>query len=124
MIGLAASLSVGLNRFGHIQIFMVAIYANLQRIFDMAIVFAVKHNRLPLKSSLFYRWNAMLSEEGIEVGTADVGMGIRLHSCEAGRNKSGYRSFFMTYSPISHFRSVFVSILPDLSDNSEVAVSF
>jgi len=52
--GLAASLPVGLNRFGHIQIFMVAIYANLQRIFEMAIGYAVKHNRLPLKSLLFY----------------------------------------------------------------------
>jgi hypothetical protein len=34
----------GLNRFGHIQIFTVAIYAKLQRIFEMAIGYAVKHN--------------------------------------------------------------------------------
>lgn len=72
MIDLVASLPVGLNRFGHIQIFMVAIYAKLQIIFDMTIGYAVKHNRLPLKSLLFYRWDAMLSEEGIEVGAADV----------------------------------------------------
>ena len=72
MVGLVASLPVGLNRFGHIQIFMVAIYAKLQRIFEMAIGYAVKHNRLPLRSSLFYRWDAMLSEKGIEVGTVDV----------------------------------------------------
>ena len=38
----------------------------------MAIGYAVKHNRLPLKSSLFYRWDAMLSEEGVEVGAVDV----------------------------------------------------
>ena len=37
----------GLNRFGHIQIFMVAIYTKLQRIFEMAIGYVVKHNRLP-----------------------------------------------------------------------------
>ena len=64
LIGLAASLPVGLNRFGHIQIFMVAIYAKLQRIFEMAIGYVVKHNRLPRlfhlkslvlpKSLLFY----------------------------------------------------------------------
>ena len=47
LIGLAASLPMVLNRFGHIRIFMVAIYAKLQRIFDMAIGYAVKHNRLP-----------------------------------------------------------------------------
>lgn len=69
---MAASLPVGLNRFGHIQIFMVAIYANLQRIFEMAIGYAVKHNRLPLKSSLFYRWDAMLAQEGVEIGAGGV----------------------------------------------------
>lgn len=62
----------GLNRFGHIQIFMVAIYAKLQRIFEMAIGYAVKHNRLPLKSLLFYSVDTMLSEEGVEVGAVDV----------------------------------------------------
>ena len=51
---------------------MDAIYAKLQRIFEMAIGYAVKHNRLPLKSLLFYRWDAMLSEEGIEVSAVDV----------------------------------------------------
>ena len=44
LFGLAASLPMGLNRFGHIQIFMVAIYAKLQRIFEMAIGYVVKHN--------------------------------------------------------------------------------
>ncbi|MGM9864017.1 MAG: hypothetical protein ACI305_07145 [Lepagella sp.] len=45
----------GLNRFGHIQVFMVAINAKLQRIFETAIGYAVKHNRLSLKSLLFTR---------------------------------------------------------------------
>ena len=72
MIGLAASLPVGLNRFGHIQIFMVAINAKLQRIFEMAIGYAVKHNRLPLKSLLFYSGDEVFPEEGIEVGAVDV----------------------------------------------------
>ena len=72
MIGLAASLPVGLNRFGHIQIFGVAIYAKLQRIFEMAIGYAVKHNRLPLGSLLFYSGNAVFSEEGIKVGAVDI----------------------------------------------------
>ena len=47
MVGLAASLPVGLKHFGHIQIFMVAIHAKLQRIFGMTIGYVVKHNRLP-----------------------------------------------------------------------------
>jgi len=47
LVGLAASLPVGLNRFGHIQIFMVAIHAKLRRISEMAIGYVVKHNRLP-----------------------------------------------------------------------------
>ena len=47
LIGLVASLPVGLNRFDHIQIFMVAIYAKLQRIFETTIGYVVKHNRLP-----------------------------------------------------------------------------
>lgn len=51
---------------------MVAINAKLQRIFEMAIGYAVKHNRLPLQSLLFYSWDAMLSEEGVEVGAVDV----------------------------------------------------
>ena len=72
LVGLAASLPVGLNRFGHIQIFMVAIYAKLQRIFEMAIGYAVKHNRLPLERLLFCGGDTMFSEEGVEVGAADV----------------------------------------------------
>lgn len=72
MIGLAASLPVGLNRFGHIQIFMVAVNAKLPRIFEMAIGYAVKHNRLPLESLLFYSGDAVFSEEGVEVGAVDV----------------------------------------------------
>ena len=76
MSGLAASLPEGLNRFGHIQIFMVAIYAKLQRIFEMAIGYAVKHNRLPmgrlLRRLLFSRRDAMLTEESVEVGAVDV----------------------------------------------------
>ncbi|WP_348690062.1 hypothetical protein [Paramuribaculum intestinale] len=47
VVGLAASLPVVLNRFGHIQIFMVAIHAKLRRISEMAIGYVVKHNRLP-----------------------------------------------------------------------------
>lgn len=38
----------------------------------MAIGYVVKHNRLPLKSLLFYSGNTMLSEEGVEVGAVDV----------------------------------------------------
>ena len=57
---------------------MVAIYANLQRIFEMAIGYAVKHNRLPLKSLLFYRWDAVLSEESVEVGAADIDLATYL----------------------------------------------
>lgn len=38
----------------------------------MAIGYAVKHNRLPLKSLLFYSVDTMLAEEGIEVGAVDV----------------------------------------------------
>lgn len=38
----------------------------------MAIGYAVKHNRLPLKSLLFSRSDAMLAEEGVEVGAVDV----------------------------------------------------
>ena len=62
----------GLNRFGHIQIFMVAIYAKLQRIFEMAIGYVVKHNRLPLKRLLFCGGDTVFSEEGVEVGAVDV----------------------------------------------------
>lgn len=36
----------------------------------MAIGFAVEHKLLPLESSIFYGWDTMLSEEGIEVGPA------------------------------------------------------
>ena len=57
--GLAASLPVGLNRFGHIQIFMVAIHAKLQRIFEMAIGYAVKHNRLSRNRLLFSRTDSV-----------------------------------------------------------------
>jgi hypothetical protein len=53
LIGLVASLPVGLNRFGHIQIFMIAINAKLQIILEMAIGYAVKHNRLPLGIAIF-----------------------------------------------------------------------
>lgn len=38
----------------------------------MAIGYAVKHNRLPLKSLLFYSRDTMFSEEGVEVGAVDV----------------------------------------------------
>lgn len=38
----------------------------------MAIGYAVKHNRLPLGRLLFYSLDAVLSEEGIEVGAVDV----------------------------------------------------
>lgn len=51
---------------------MVAIYAKLQRIFEMAIGYVVKHNRLPLGRLLFYSLDAVLSEEGVEVGAVDV----------------------------------------------------
>lgn len=51
---------------------MVAINAKLQRKFEVAIGYAVKHNRLPLKSLLFYSGDTMFSEEGIEVGAVDV----------------------------------------------------
>lgn len=51
---------------------MVAIHAKLQRFFEMAIGYAVKHNRLPLKSLLFCRRDSVLSEEGVDVGAVDV----------------------------------------------------
>lgn len=38
----------------------------------MAIGFAVKHNRLPLKSLLFCGGDTVFSEEGVEVGAVDV----------------------------------------------------
>ena len=38
----------------------------------MAIGYAVKHNRLPLKSLLFYSGDTVFSEEGVEVGAVDV----------------------------------------------------
>lgn len=38
----------------------------------MAIGYAVKHNRLPLKSLLFYSGDPVLSEEGVEVGAVHV----------------------------------------------------
>lgn len=38
----------------------------------MAIGYAVKRNRLPLKSLLFYSGDSVLSEEGVEVGAVDV----------------------------------------------------
>lgn len=38
----------------------------------MAIGYVVKHNRLPLKNLLFYSRDTMFSEEGVEVGAADV----------------------------------------------------
>lgn len=63
---------MGLNRFGHIQIFMVAIHAKLQRIFEMAIGYAVKHNRLPLEGLLFTRTDSVGAKEGVEVGAVDV----------------------------------------------------
>lgn len=37
----------------------------------MAIGYAVKHNRLPLKSLLFYYGDTMLSKKGFEVGEVD-----------------------------------------------------
>ena len=38
----------------------------------MAIGYVVKHNRLPLKSLLFSRSDAVLAEESVEVGAVDV----------------------------------------------------
>ena len=67
-----ASPPVELNRFSHIQIFMVANNANLQRFFEMTIGYAVKHNRMPLKSLLFYCGDTMFSEGSVEVGAIDV----------------------------------------------------
>ena len=57
---------------------MVAIYAKLQRIFEMAIGYAVKHNRLPLKRLLFYGGDTVFSEEGVEVGAVDVDFAANL----------------------------------------------
>ena len=51
---------------------MVAIYAKLQRIFEMAIGYAAKHNRLPLKRLLFCGGDTVFAEEGVEVGAVDV----------------------------------------------------
>ncbi len=44
----------------------------LQRIFEMAIGYVVKHNRLPMGSLLFSRRYPVLAEEGVEVGAVDV----------------------------------------------------
>lgn len=38
----------------------------------MAIGYAVKHNRLPLKRLLFCGGDTVFSEEGVEVGAVDV----------------------------------------------------
>lgn len=38
----------------------------------MTIGYAVKHNRLPLESSLFYSRDTVPSEEGVEVCAVDV----------------------------------------------------
>lgn len=38
----------------------------------MAIGYVAKHNRLPLKSLLFYSVDTVLAEEGVEVGAVDV----------------------------------------------------
>lgn len=46
--------------------------AKLQRIFEIAIGYAVKYNRLPLKRLLFYSGDAVLPEEVIEIGSVDV----------------------------------------------------
>lgn len=51
---------------------IAAQYAKLQRFFEVAIGYAVKHNRLPLKSLLFYSGDTMFSEEGVKVGAVDV----------------------------------------------------
>lgn len=44
----------------------------------MAIDYAVKRNRLPLKSLLFYSRDTVLSEEGVEVGAVDVDFAANL----------------------------------------------
>ncbi len=41
----------------------------------MAISYAVKHNRLSFKSLLFNSWDALFSEEGIDIGAVDVAFG-------------------------------------------------
>lgn len=38
----------------------------------MAIGYAVKHNRLPLKSLLFYSGDTVFPGEGVDVGAVDV----------------------------------------------------
>lgn len=38
----------------------------------MSIGYAVKHNRLPLKSLLFYSGDTVFSEEGVEVCAVDI----------------------------------------------------
>lgn len=69
---------MGLNRFGHIQIFMVAIHAKLQRIFETAIGYAVKHNRLPLEGLLFTRTDSVGAQKGVEIGAGDVDFATNL----------------------------------------------
>lgn len=44
----------------------------------MAIGYAVKHNRLPLESSLFYSRDTVPSEEGVEVCAVDVDFAANL----------------------------------------------
>lgn len=52
--------------------FIVSPITKLLRIFEMTIGYAVKHNRLPLESSLFYSRDTVPSEEGVEVCAVDV----------------------------------------------------
>ena len=51
---------------------MVAINAKLQRIFETAIGYAVKHNRLPRNRLLFSGCNSMLPKESVEVCAVDI----------------------------------------------------
>lgn len=40
---------MGLNRFGHVQILMVAFIAKLRRIYDMTIEYVAEHKDAPIR---------------------------------------------------------------------------
>ena len=51
---------------------LLFLITKLQRIFEMAIGYAVKHNRLPLEGLLFTSTDSVGAQEGVEVGAGDV----------------------------------------------------
>ena len=72
----------------------------------MAIGYVVKHNRLPLKSLLFSRSDAVLAEESVEVGAVDVEENARFLSMfeQSGAiNKAAFIKNFLFQKPFKVF---------------------